>query len=117
MPEIPNLETQADGAFSLRAIAYRQAVVLVAGVAQQVTVPTDTASNKKANYAFFSASAPFYASYTPTGQADVAAAVPAANITDGTAPDLSPTVRKVRSCDKIGLISPTDQVVILTFYI
>jgi hypothetical protein len=119
MPEIPNLEIQLqDGSFSLRGVAaYRYAVVLAAGVAQQVTLPTDTASNKKPTYCFFAGEAPFFASYTPTGSGDVAAEIPAANITNGTAPDVSPTTRKVKNCDKIGLISRTDQVVTLSFYI
>ncbi len=119
MPEIPNLEVQApDGSFAIRGrVAHRYAIVLTAGAAKQVTLPTDTASGKKPTYCFFASTAPFYASYTPIGGPDVAAAIPSADITDGTAPDLSPISRKVKDCDKIGLVSPSNQVVILTFYI
>lgn len=118
MPVIPNLEVQSqDGSFTLRSVdRFTMAVVLAAGVAKIIDVPVDTASNKRANMVFFAPEAGFFASYTPEGSGDVAAAIPIVDNLLGSAPDYNPTTRKCRGITKIGLISRTDQVVTLTFY-
>lgn len=120
MPVIPNLEIQeADGSYAIVAEGqYRYSIVLEAEVAKQVVVPLRDDNSLPPNYAFFAAEAPFYADYTHmTAGGDVAAVIPSDDIVDGTGPDFNPTVRTIRNVEKISLISRTDQVVTITFYI
>lgn len=85
---------------------YVNASVLAAGVSEQQTVPTG------ANWVTFSSDADFYAKFgtNPT------AAVPGADVTDGTASVLNPTVRYIKDIAKIALVSSIATVVTLEFY-
>lgn len=80
--------------------------VLAAAVAEQHTVPAG------ANWVLFSSDADFYAKFgtNPT------AAVPAADVTDGTGSLLNPTVRYISGVAKISLVSSSACVVTMEFY-
>lgn len=80
------------------------AAVLAIDVAEGFTVP---AGAKKV---LFSATSNFYCSIGGT------AAVPAADITDGSASELNPSAREVQAGDTISLISPSQCIVIMAFY-
>ena len=78
--------------------------VLAANVNEDHTVATD------AKYVIFSSTVDFYAKKGGT------AAVPAADVTDGTGSELNPTIWYISGITTIGLIAPTAAVVTLTFY-
>ena len=78
--------------------------VLAANVAEVYTVPTG------ANYVLFSSTVDFYANY------GAAAAVPGADVTNGTASELNPTLRATNGAATIGLISPYAAVVTICVY-
>jgi hypothetical protein len=80
--------------------------VLAANVAEKVTVPTG------AKYVLFSGTANFYVLFG----ADPTAAVPATEVSDGSASCLNPGLRAIDGAAKIGLISPTDCVVTMEFF-
>lgn len=82
------------------------ASVLAANTAEQMTVPTG------AKYVLFSGTANYYVSFG----ADPTAAVPAADVTNGSASCLNPGLRALDGAAKIGLISPTDCVVTMEFF-
>lgn len=120
MGTIPNQDVQfQDGTFATRADnQFRVAVVLAANTAKTIDVPVDDDSGQRANQAFFTYTAgEVYVQFTPAGDADVVAAVPAGDIVDGTAPDLNPTTRYIKGVDKISLISPNAQTVVISFYL
>lgn len=96
-PFPPGVETRTD---------YVDARVLAASVAEQHTVPAGMAFVK------FSAEMPFYAAFgdNPT------AAIPAADITDGSGSVLSPTWVNIVGVAKISLIARTAGVVVMQFY-
>lgn len=76
---------------------YVDAMVLgVASTAEDWTVPAGC------NFAVFSATANFYVAFG-TG----AAAIPAADVTDGSAPMLNPSARRVTPADVLSIVSPT----------
>jgi hypothetical protein len=83
-------------------------VTLVANVAQYIVPPAG------ANFVLFQASGgnDFYALF---GVAS-GLAVPAANITDGTAPELNPLLRQLKGTGHIGLIAVVACNVTLAFY-
>lgn len=92
---------------------YIDARVLAANVAEVYTIPTG------ADVLMFASDAPFYA------RANNAAAVPAADVTDGSASDLNPTSYLLRpfgttgsgaAIATIGLIAPTNAVVTIRVY-
>lgn len=112
MPVIPNLLVKPDGSFALRQGSYIDARVLAANTAEVHTVPTDTASNKRARYVLFSADGDFYM------KMGGAAAVPAADVTDGTASEANPVLREIPSdVTTIGLIAGAARVVTMQFFI
>lgn len=98
--------TALPGAYSPRLTApgHTDAVVLDGTLAAEVTVPAD------ARFARFAATGDFYAAY------DAVAAVPAASVTDGTAPELNPDFRVVDGVTTISLIAPAAAVVTVSFY-
>ncbi len=99
-----------DGSFARRPSDYNDVRVLAANTAEAHTVPTG-ANGLKANYVVFSANADFWVDVGKT------AAVPAADITDGTAPDLNPTVLYLGgSVTTISLISTAGGIVGMAFY-
>ena len=79
------------------------ALSLGVSTAETMTIPADS------NFVIFSATADFYAKYDGT------ATVPA-DVTDGTASELNPTARILKTGDTISLISPAATVVTGTFY-
>jgi hypothetical protein len=106
----PNtLRFTGDGAgqntFSRPAPDYVDARVLAAAVSEDQAVPTG------ARHVIFSATADFYAEKGGT------AAVPAADVTNGTASELNPTIWSLDGVSTIGLIAPGATVITLTFYV
>jgi len=75
------------------------------GTAESFTVPAG------ANFVVFSADNDFYARYTGT------AAVPSADVTDGTASEMNPTARNIKGVATISVVSATANcIVTATFY-
>ena len=93
----PGIETRPD---------YINCVVLSAGVAKQIAVPSG------AGYAKFKSTAAFCAKYgnNPT------ATIPTSDVSDGTASDLCPLWVPVSDVAKISLISDSSCRVHITFY-
>lgn len=85
---------------------YIVCVVLAAGVAKQITVPTGAGTAK------FKATSPFCAKYgdNPT------ATVPSSDVTDGSASDLCPSWVPVNGIAKISVVSDTSCRVHVIFY-
>ena len=79
--------------------------VLAAGTAKAVIVPT------AAVFAVFLATGTFYARW-----GGGAAAVPAADVTDGTGAEVNPTVRSVAGVASLSLIAPAACVVAVAWY-
>jgi len=78
--------------------------VLAAGVVKSVAVPTG------ARFAVMSATGAFYARWSG------AAAVPAADVTDGTGVEANPTVRAVDGVASFSLVAPAACVVAVAWY-
>ena len=78
--------------------------VLAATVAEVITVPTG------AKKVLFSSTADFYVKF------GAAAAIPVADITDGSGSELNPKLRSIEGSATIGIISPTSCVVTIAFY-
>lgn len=83
---------------------YNNARVLAANTAEDITVPTG------AKWAIFSANGDFYARVGGT------ATVPAADVTDGTASMLNPTLRNVEGVTTISVIASEARVVVVGFF-
>ena len=82
--------------------------VLAATTAELHTIPDG------ARFVVFAASALFYAKF---GTSLVAAAIPAADVTDGSAPEMNPEARQIPSgATHISLIAPAATIVTLSFY-
>lgn len=79
--------------------------VLATGVAETVTVPTG------ATVVSFSGTADFYVNFNGG-----TAAVPVADITDGTGSELNPTVRYIPGKTSFSIVAPADAVVVMSFY-
>jgi hypothetical protein len=92
-------------ALGFNAPDYNDARVLAANVVESHTVP---AGAKKVS---FSATGNFYARFYGT------AAVPAADVTDGTGSELNPGLRTLENVTAISLISPVACTVTMAFYI
>lgn len=88
-----------DGTLAIRGGCWKDAKVLAAGVAESYTLPTDPAG--KGIVLFFASTGSFWINDT-----SATAAEPAADITDGSASELNPTVRYYPpSITSISLIS------------
>lgn len=83
---------------------YSDARVLAANTAETVTVPAAAA------FAFFSCTEDFYAKRNGT------AAVPSADVADGTAAELNPTARAVTPGDTISVISESAAILTVSWY-
>jgi len=83
---------------------YVDARVLGVAIAESHTIPTG------AKYVMFSANGDFYANFAG------AAAIPAADVTNGTASILNPQLRAIGAATAIGLISPAACIVTMEFY-
>jgi hypothetical protein len=92
------------GIFSRAQADYIDARVLAAGVAEVHTIPAD------ARFVIFSGTDDFYV------MVDGAAAVPAADVVNGSASELNPTILDIENATTIGIISPVICTVTLTFY-
>ena len=78
--------------------------VLAAGVAEVETVPAE------ARCVLFSCTGNCYIRH------NAAAAIPATDVTDGTASELNPSGYIVAAADTIGIIAPADCVITLAYY-
>ena len=83
---------------------YVMANVLAGTVAEVVTVPTG------AKKVIFSATGNFYANFGAAG------AIPATEVTDGSGSLLNPEMREIDGAATIGLIAPSDCVVVMEFF-
>jgi len=91
---------------TIPAPAYVNAQVLAANTVESHTVPTG------AKFVIFSATNIFYADFIGG-----TAAVPAADVTNGTAPFLNPAAVFIQGVSAISLISPAACVVTMAFYV
>lgn len=101
------LTPESRGAYSSNvrlAPTWIDARVLAANVNEDHTVPTG------ALWVVFSANCNFYAKPAAT------AAVPAADVTDGTGSELNPTAWRIAGITTIAMIAPTACIVSLSFY-
>jgi len=83
---------------------YIDARVLGVNSAESHTIPSN------AKYVLFSATDDFYCLMDGTPS------IPSADVEDGSAPELNPTLRDIQSASAIGLISPRACVVTMSFY-
>jgi hypothetical protein len=94
-----------DSAGALRAPDYIDARVLASNIAESHSLPAG------AKFVVFSATDDFWANYAAT------AAIPAADITDGTASEFNPITRYVGSgVSAISLIAPRACIVTMAFF-
>lgn len=108
MPLTTKLPASTADFFALTPSDDVQSKALAASVAESFTVPAD------ALYVAFSCTANFYANYATT------ATVPG-DVTDGTASELNPSIRKLRTqagaaIQSISVISPDACVITASFY-
>lgn len=96
--------TDAIHSFSVQAPTYIDARVLAATTNESHTIPSG------AKWVVFSADGDFYALVGGT------AAIPGADVTDGTASQLNPTVWYLEGETAIGLIASATRVVTMAFY-
>lgn len=108
-PEVSNLEVVNAGmnAYALRQSNWIDARVLGIATAETFQAPAG------ARYALFAANGDFYCK---TATASTAAAVPAADVTDGTASELNPAMRYIGELEFISLISPAACVVTIQYF-
>ena len=100
----PNNSGYGQETFARNAPTETDAKVLAADTPEVVTIPADVKT------VVFSSTANFYA------KIDAAGAVPAADVDDGTASELNPSVWYINGNTTIGIESPTSCVVTLSFY-
>lgn len=86
---------------------------LVANTAIDISVSALVDANaKKANVLLFNSTGKFYVKWNGTG-----ATVPAASITDGTAPELTPTVRRIGGgMTQFSIVAPADCIVTMSIF-
>lgn len=108
-PEVTNMEVVNAGmsAFALRQSNWINARVLAANTVETFQAPA------LARFVLFSADGDFYCKIAP---ASTAAAVPAADVTDGTAPELNPSMRYIGEQEFISLIATAATVVTMQFF-
>lgn len=93
------------GAFARPLICYRNCKVLAANVAESDTPPAG------ANYVIFGADGDFYA------LADSDPAVPSADISDGTSPEINPIIMLLEGVTTVRVVSETaGRVITLSYY-
>lgn len=84
-------------------------VVLVAGVAKQMTVPV-VGGTVKGHFACFASDCDFRVGYNTT------ATLPSGDVTDGSANELNPDTRHILGVATLSLISPTGGHVTVAFF-
>lgn len=92
--------------FAIIPSQYVNAYVLVAATAQAVTIPTG------ARFALFSCNNDFYVDFQGG-----TAAVPAANVTNGSAPELNPAVRGIEGLSSFSVISPDAAILTISYFV
>jgi hypothetical protein len=97
-------ETQSRRGYSFLPSDHVNALVLTAGAAKTATVPAN------ATLAAFSATSQFYVNFFAT------AVIPSGDITNGSAPELSPTIRQVESGSTFSVVAPVDCIVTISYY-
>lgn len=96
------------GAFAPPVSGTIHARVLAANVAELHVIPA------LARFVVFSPSAAFWAKF---GVADVVAAIPSVDVTDGSAPELNPEAREIPAgATHISLVAGTAAIVSMAFY-
>lgn len=99
-----------NGSYALSPPIYVNVKVLAANTAESFTIPTG-ANGLLANYVSFSSNCDFYANHTTT------AAVPAADVTNGTGSELNPLIRIIpRGTASYSVISATTCIITASFY-
>ena len=108
-PALSNMEVVNAGmeALALRQSNWIDARVLAANTAETFQAPA------LARFVLFSADGDFYCKIAT---ASTAAAIPAADITDGTSSELNPAMRYIGEQEFISLIAPAARVVTLQFF-
>jgi hypothetical protein len=106
---VTNIEIVNAGmdAFALRQSNWIDARVLAAGVAETFQAPVG------ARFVLFSADGDFFCKIAP---ASTAAAVPAADVTDGTASELNPAMRYIGEVEYISLIASATTIITMQFF-
>jgi hypothetical protein len=97
-------DTPTKIAYVLSPPGYINAYVLTANIPQNVAVPEGS------GIAIFSGNADFYVNWRDT------AAVPAANVTDGTGSELNPGARYLEGISMFSIIAPAAAIVTIQFY-
>lgn len=106
MPVTQSMQVvQQDGIAAMVAPQWIDSRVLAANTAEAHTVPTD------ARFVVFSSDGDFYVRYNGT------AAIPGADVTDGTSAEINPTVRNLSGVTSISLIASATRVVSMAFYL
>lgn len=110
-PALTSFALLPDEGFAIGAEEYINNRVLAAGVAETFTIPTG------AKRVSFNSTENIWVAYTFTGFDDKAAAVPVADVTDGTGYVLNPKIRYLGKVSKISIISPVACLVSLTYFL
>jgi hypothetical protein len=107
-------EWASDKSFALRGKTFTVCKVLVANTEATLAIPTFndvTGTARRPLKAVFSANCDFWANY------DISiAAIPSADITDGTAPEFKPTVRLIDDVTTLHLMAPANCLVSILFF-
>jgi len=104
---------QNSGAIQQSDVIYN--IVLVAGIEQSFLVPSGPSATggtiASANIVLFGSTGNFYCGF------DRHAAVPVANVIDGSGCELNPTLRAIDRVSRIYLIAPSNCIVTMAFYL
>ncbi len=98
------LDANGRGTFEIPASDHVTSYVLAAGVPKSVAVPVS------ARYVFFSATGDFFARFGGS------AAIPAADVTDGSGSEVNPTHRALDAVQTIGLVAQSACIVSMSWY-
>lgn len=93
--------------------------VLAANTAVTETIPSD-AAGRKANMVIISSSGPFFVAYQQVGDgAPPVAAVPVADVTNGTGVELNPTILELSNGEiaALSIVAPATTILSLSYYV
>ena len=105
MASLRPLPSSVAGYFQLPFSDYVNARVLAANTAETIAIPTG------AKYVLFSADGDFYVRSNDT------ATIPAADVADGTAAILNPTLRSLETVTSLSVIASAARIVTAAFYL
>lgn len=107
-----------NGSDAITPSAWRDAVALLAGVAQTVTVPTSGSAGRATTVHFSpAAGVDFYVAWRKTGDATPpTAVVPTATTTDGSAPEHNPVARVLGAMDAFSIVSASNCTINLSYF-